>query len=115
MSVEKNSIFAGIKLYFFSMVQTANIVTALRYYFQTEPRVRHAWMFGSLARGDYRPDSDVDVMIEMKTDRRYTLFDLFDIQYRLEQLLNRKADVVEKDFIKPFAWTNAKQDLTVIV
>ncbi|MDR3267999.1 MAG: nucleotidyltransferase domain-containing protein [Tannerella sp.] len=97
------------------MVQTANIVTALRYYFQTESRVRHAWMFGSFARGDYRPDSDVDVMIEMKTDKRYTLFDLFDIQYRLEQLLNRKVDIVEKDFIKPSARTNAIQNVTVII
>jgi predicted nucleotidyltransferase len=97
------------------MIQTASILNTLQHYFQTEQRVRHAWMFGSFSRGDYRPDSDVDVMIEMKTDKRYTLFDLFDIQYRLEQLLKRKVDLVEKDFIKPAAWTNAKQDLTVII
>jgi predicted nucleotidyltransferase len=97
------------------MEQTANIVTTLQYYFQMDSRVLHAWVFGSFARGDYRADSDVDIMIEMKTDKRYTLFDLFDIQYQLERLLNRKVDLVEKDFIKPTAWTNAKQNLTPII
>jgi predicted nucleotidyltransferase len=91
------------------------MVTALQHYFRTEPRVRHAWLFGSFARGDYRTDSDVDVMIEMKTAVRYTLFDLFDIQHRLEQLLNRKVDLVEKDYIKPAARADAEQHLTVIV
>jgi predicted nucleotidyltransferase len=97
------------------MPQTSPILAHLKNYFQSEPRVSHAWMFGSFSRGDHRPNSDVDVMIEMKTDQRYTLFDLFDIQHQLEQLLNRKIDLVEKDFIKPMAWANAKHDLIPIV
>jgi predicted nucleotidyltransferase len=97
------------------MVQTASILTAMQQYFLAEPRVLHAWLFGSFSRGEQHPDSDVDVMIEMKTDKRYTLIDVFNIQYRLEQLLKRKVDLVEKDYIKPTAWTNAKQDLTVII
>ena len=97
------------------MIQTATILTDLRYYFKTEPRVCHAWLFGSFARDDYNESSDVDVMIEMRTDKPYTLFDLFDIQHRLEQLLNRRVDVVEKDFIKPAAWASAKQHLIAIV
>jgi predicted nucleotidyltransferase len=97
------------------MEQTANVIATLQYYFQMDPRVLHAWVFGSFARGAYRTDSDVDVMIEMNTDKRYTLFDLFDIQYQLEHLLNRKVDLVEKDFIKPTAWITAKQNLTPII
>jgi len=97
------------------MMHTANILTDLRYYFSSEPRVYHAWLFGSYARGDNHESSDVDVMIEMKADKPYTLFDMFEIQHRLEKLLNRKVDIVEKDFIKPMAWKKAKQDLIAIV
>jgi predicted nucleotidyltransferase len=51
----------------------------------------------------------------MKTDKTYTLFDIFDIQYRLEKQLNRKIDIVEKDFIKPAAWEGVKHNLIAIV
>jgi len=97
------------------MSQTTNILTDLQHYFRSEPRIRHAWLFGSFARNDSHYNSDVDVMIEMKTDKPYTLFDLFDIQHRLEKLLSRKVDVVEKDFIKPAAWTSAKQNMIAII
>jgi len=97
------------------MTQTAGILTNLQHYCKSEPRILHAWLFGSFARNDSHENSDVDIMIEMKTDKPYTLFDLFDIQHRLEKLLNRKVDVVEKDFIKPIAWASAKQNLITIV
>jgi len=97
------------------MAQTVNILSDLQRYFQSETRISHAWLFGSFARNESHENSDVDVMIEMKNDKPYTLFDLFDIQYRLEKLLNRKVDVVEKDFIKPTAWTSAKQNLIAII
>ena len=91
------------------------ILTDLKCYFQSESRIYHAWLFGSFARGDYNKNSDVDVMIEMKNDKRYTLFDIFDIQYRLEKLLNRKVDLVEKDFIKPAAMASIEHDLIEIL
>ena len=97
------------------MVQTAGVLTDLRQYFQAEPRILHAWLFGSFARNSIHKDSDVDVMIEMKADKPYTLFDLFEIQHRLEKLLNRKVDLVEKDFIKPAASISVQQDLIAIV
>ncbi|MDR1332130.1 MAG: nucleotidyltransferase domain-containing protein [Tannerella sp.] len=97
------------------MEQTANLSADLKRYFRSERRVSHAWTFGSFARGDSRPDSDIDIMVEMKTDKRYTLYDLFDIQHQLEKLLCRKIDLVEKDFVKPAAWASVRQDLTLIV
>ena len=97
------------------MIQTTGILTDLHRYFQTEPRILHAWLFGSFARNNIHENSDVDVMVEMKVDKPYTLFDLFDIQHRLEKLLNRKVDLVEKDFIKPAAFANVKQDLIEIL
>ena len=99
----------------FNVTQKATILTNLQQYFNSESRIYHAWLFGSFARDDYHENSDVDVMIEMKNDKRYTLFDVFDIQYRLEKLLNRKVDVVEKGFIKPAAWVEAENNLITII
>jgi len=96
------------------MIQTVFILTELQHYFQTEQRINHAWLFGSFARNDSHENSDVDIMIEMKTDKPYTLFDIFDIQNRLERHLNRKVDVVEKGFIKPTAWRTVQQSLISI-
>jgi len=97
------------------MIQSKAIITDLHSYFQSEPRILHAWLFGSFARDNAHENSDIDVMVEMKADKPYTLFDLFDIQHRLEKLLNRKVDLVEKDFIKPAASANVKHDLIEIL
>lgn len=104
-----------INLHDLNMIQSTGIITDLRSYFQSEPRILHAWLFGSFARNDVHKDSDVDVMIEMKADKPYTLFDLFDIQHSLEKRLNRKVDLVEKDFIKPAASASVQNDLIAIV
>jgi len=97
------------------MTQTTALLTNLKYYFQSESRIYHAWLFGSFARGDYDENSDVDIMIEMKNDKRYTLFDIFEIQYRLEKQLNRKVDLVEKGFIKPAALAAVEHNLVAII
>ena len=97
------------------MTQTTALLTNLKYYFQSESRIYHAWLFGSFARGDYDENSDVDIMIEMKNDKRYTLFDIFEIQYRLEKQLNRKVDLVEKGFIKPTALAAVEHNLVAII
>jgi uncharacterized protein len=54
--------------------------------------VVRAGMFGSIARGDYREDSDVDVLVEFEHGK--SLFDLVELQFELEEILGRKADVV---------------------
>jgi predicted nucleotidyltransferase len=97
------------------MTQTTSLLTNLQQYFQSESRIYHAWLFGSFARGDYHENSDVDVMIEMKNDKRYTLYDVFDIQYRLEKLLNRKVDIVEKGFLKQAARADVERNLITII
>jgi len=57
-------------------------------------------LFGSLARGEAGPDSDVDVLVDFS--RPITLFDLVAVQQYLEQCLDgRKVDVVPRDSIHP--------------
>ncbi len=53
-------------------------------------------MFGSAIREDFRPDSDVDVMITMEPDAQISLFDLAGMQVELETLFGRSVDLVEK-------------------
>lgn len=47
--------------------------------------------FGSFARGDYREDSDIDIIVEFK---RGIGWDYFDLKDYLESVLGRKVDLV---------------------
>ena len=53
---------------------------------------RNVRLFGSVARGEARPDSDVDVLVEFEPGR--TLLDRIGLMQDLEDLLGRKVDVV---------------------
>ena len=57
--------------------------------------VQELYLFGSVARGDDRPDSDVDVLVEFAEEARPTLSTLGGLLDALEELLGRKVDVVE--------------------
>jgi hypothetical protein len=48
-------------------------------------------LFGSVARGDERPDSDIDFLVTLEPGR--TLMDLLRLEARLEALLGRPVDV----------------------
>lgn len=56
-------------------------------------------VFGSAARGQMRPDSDVDMLIEL--DSRYSLFDFIGLEQALGDALGRKVDLVEYRALKP--------------
>lgn len=61
-------------------------------------RVRKASLFGSIARGEERPDSDVDILVEMP--KASGLFDFLALQSDLEELLACPVDLVEYSAIK---------------
>ena len=52
---------------------------------------RNIRIFGSVARGDDRPDSDLDLLIDLEAGR--SLLDLIGFQQDVEDLLGRKVDV----------------------
>ncbi len=57
-------------------------------------------LFGSVARDEAGPDSDVDVLVEF--DRPITLFDLVAVQQYLERCLGvRRVDLVPRDSVYP--------------
>ena len=58
------------------------------------------YVFGSCARKEETPESDIDLLVELKQGA--TLFDLMDIQDDLQTLLNCKVDVVSKRGLHPY-------------
>lgn len=61
---------------------------------------RNLRVFGSVARGDDRPDSDIDFLVEF--DPSASLLDLIGLQQDIEAILGRRADVVTPNGISPF-------------
>jgi predicted nucleotidyltransferase len=64
-----------------------------------EHGARTVRVFGSVARGDDRADSDVDLLVDMEDDR--SLLDLVGLEQELEDLLRRDVDVLTDASIHP--------------
>jgi predicted nucleotidyltransferase len=88
----------------------STITGAIKAVLKLDGRVEEAWIFGSVARGQARTDSDIDIMVEFNKKKKYSFFDLADIAYRIEQKINRKVDLVEKGYLKSFAAKTAQND-----
>ena len=56
-------------------------------------------VFGSVVRGDARPDSDIDFLVDMEGGR--SLLDLVQLSQDLEELLHRKVDVLTDGGLSP--------------
>jgi hypothetical protein len=72
--------------------------------------VRRAALFGSLARGDDRPDSDIDIMIEIEPEARITVYDYVELKDYIAGLFDRPVDVVSRDGLKPYVRPAATVD-----
>ena len=57
-------------------------------------------LFGSVLREDFRPDSDVDVLVTFEPHARWSLMDVVQMQDELEMVLGRKIDLVERRAIE---------------
>ncbi len=77
------------------------VIRKVRDYFRQNNNVKRAWLFGSFARGDHDPDSDVDLLVQVPEKKYLTLFDLAEIKQQLENLIRLKVDVVMKSAVKP--------------
>ena len=60
-------------------------------------------LFGSILRDDFRPDSDVDVLVTFAPDEKWSLFDIVRMKEELETIFGREVDFVQKPGLKnPF-------------
>jgi uncharacterized protein len=57
-------------------------------------------VFGSRARGEERPDSDLDLLVDFPRQEPITLFTLVKMQRELSEKLNMKIDLVTKGALK---------------
>ena len=63
-------------------------------------RIRRLFLFGSAARGDFRPESDVDVLVEFEPGARIGFLALARMQRELTTLFQRPVDLVPRAGLK---------------
>lgn len=69
-------------------------------------------VFGSYSRGEMNENSDIDILYSFH--QPISLFDLVGIKLRLEELLNRKVDIVSEQGINKYLKPYIMQDLKII-
>lgn len=57
-------------------------------------------LFGSVLREDFRPDSDVDVLVTFSPGARWSLFDMARMERELETIFGRPVDLVERKAVE---------------
>ena len=72
--------------------------------------VVHAALFGSRARGDNRPDSDIDIMVEIAPDAQIGVFGYVGIVHSIEDLFPMPVDVSNRIALKPHVRPAAERD-----
>lgn len=63
-------------------------------------RITELALFGSALRDDFRPDSDVDLLITFEPDAPWSLLDLVAMEFELEEIVGRGVDLVERAAIE---------------
>ena len=83
-------------------------------YLKTKP-VLKAWIFGSVARGEDTPESDVDILfVADRSEKPFTLFTMGSMYMDLKKLLGREVDLVEEGTLRPYARKTAERDKKLI-
>jgi predicted nucleotidyltransferase len=73
--------------------------------------VRHAFLFGSVARGDDVPESDIDIVLDLDPERHIGLFALESIREVLEARLGRNVDLGSLRSLRPGRHDDIIRDL----
>ena len=79
-------------------------------------KVKRLSLFGSATRGDFRPDSDVDVLVEFEANSQASLLDLVDMQDELSRMFdNRPVDIATPSILRnPFRRRTIMRDLELV-
>ncbi len=72
--------------------------------------MRRIGLFGSVARGEARPDSDIDILIELDPGAPISLFDYAGLKLYIADLFPNPVDVVNRDALKPWVRPPAETD-----
>ncbi len=64
--------------------------------------IRKLSLFGSILRDDFRPESDIDVLVEFEPDTRVGLFRLTGMEIELSELVGHNVDLNTPGFLSPY-------------
>jgi uncharacterized protein len=63
--------------------------------------IRHAAVFGSVARSDDRPDSDLDILAEFEPEAEGSVYEYVRLKNYIADLFDGPVDVIDRDALKP--------------
>ena len=84
-------------------IRREEVIAALR---RLERRIRqegvtHLAIFGSRARGDNRPESDLDVLVDVQADRKFSLLDLIGVSHVISDEIGIPANMFMRRSLEP--------------
>lgn len=80
--------------------------------FLTKHGAKKIGLFGSVARGEETPDSDIDVLVEFKGDP--SLLDIVIIEQEASEILGKKIDLVTEEALSPYIKDNVLKEVVVL-
>lgn len=100
---ESGQVFCGISISHAGWNCGDDVIARLK---EAEPAlrtrgVRHAAVFGSVARGEDRPDSDVDILVEFEPGAEGTIYDYAKLKAYIAGLFDGPVDVIDRASLKP--------------
>ena len=88
-------------------------VHTIQDFLRQEP-IERAWLFGSFSRMEEKPESDIDILVDLDTSVPMGLIQYAGMINALESLLGRKVDMVTNGTVKPFAQESINRDKVLI-
>jgi uncharacterized protein len=90
---------------------TAKILPVLRPF-----KVKRVAIFGSVVRGDDRPDSDLDILVSLRPPGQRPVIGLkwFELAETLSRILNRPVDLVTEDGLSPYIRPYVEREMVIL-
>jgi uncharacterized protein len=73
--------------------------------------ISHAALFGSVARGDSSPASDIDLLVDLDPSRQLSIFDFIGIKHFLDDTFGRQVDLVSRHGVSAYVLPAIERDL----
>ena len=93
--------------------ELARKITALRPSLEAEG-VEHIALFGSRARGTHRPDSDIDILVEVLEDAQFSILNLIGIEHLVRDATGLAANAVMRRSLTPSMKAEVSKDAVEI-
>ncbi|MCK4879529.1 MAG: nucleotidyltransferase domain-containing protein [Bacteroidales bacterium] len=82
-------------------VSRASLLKQFRRVMEDFPAIQKAWIFGSFARNEEGPFSDIDILIEVPESLTFSLFDIAEVRKKLQNHTPKEIDLVMSRALKP--------------